>query len=232
MVSPSAQTVLVIDDEEHLRSALEATLTEANYRVVLAPEGTAGLRAFFEARPDLVVLDIRMPNMDGRTILDRIREVADTPVIMLTALGDEKDKVLALKGGADDYVEKPFRPAELVARCEAVLRRSRRSAQPEDRYVDGVVQIDYLRQEVVVQGQTVDLSPLEYRLLSALVRNANITVGPDALMNTVWGEGYGSLDSLRVSIGNLRKKLQVDAGTPKLIETVREFGYRYRQPAD
>ncbi len=122
-------TVLVIDDEVDLRSLLQSTLERADYNVVLAAGGQEGLRAFFEARPDLAIVDIIMPDMSGRTVLERIREVSETPVIMLTALGQEADRIKGLKGGADDYVAKPFSPNELVARCEAVLRRTQWAAQ-------------------------------------------------------------------------------------------------------
>ena len=119
-----SRTVLVVDDEDDLRTLLEAALARADYKVILAANGEAGLREFFRSRPDLVILDVAMPVMDGWTMLERVRHAADTPVIMLTAQGQEQDKIGGLRGGADDYVVKPFSVGELVARCEAVLRRS------------------------------------------------------------------------------------------------------------
>lgn len=227
-------TVLVIDDEVDLRSLLQSTLERADYNVVLAAGGQEGLRAFFEARPVLAIVDIIMPDMSGWTVLERIREVSETPVIMLTALGQEADRIKGLKGGADDYVAKPFSPNELVARCEAVLRRTQwakaQADQEVDAYRDSVLQVNFRRREVYVTGEKVDLSPLEYRLLTALVQNPRIVVDPDELEDRAWGVGYGSRESLRVYIGNLRKKLNVSPEVPALIETVRGFGYRYEPP--
>ena len=219
--------VLVVEDEKDTREVLYSVFPASDYEVILAAGGREGLKAFFAARPDLVILDVMMPDMSGWTVLDRIREVSETPVIMLTALGGEKDKVRGLRGGADDYVAKPFSTDELVARCEAVLRRSKRADDEEEMYSDALLAIDFRQRAVYVSGQPVQLSPIEYRLLTTLVQNANAVMSSESLEDRAWGLGYGSREGLRVYISNLRKKLQVDTNTPDLIQTVRGFGYKY-----
>ena len=223
-------SVLVVDDEQDLRALLEQTLAASGYDVTLANDGRAGIKAFFELRPDLVILDVAMPEMDGWTALARIREIADTPVIMLTAMGEVRDRVAGLKQGADDYVVKPFSPAELVARCDAVLRRGRRPEPEIASYRDSAISVDFDRREAYAGGEKITLSPLEYRLLVALVQNAGRVLDPEFLMDSAWGSGYGSRESLRVYIGALRRKLPTSTEGDGLIETVRGFGYRYTPP--
>ena len=227
--------ILVIDDEDDIRSLLAARLTRADYDVVVAANGLEGLRLFYSDRPDLVVLDIAMPEMDGWQVLERLREVSNVPVLMLTALADERDKVKGLRAGADDYVTKPFSGEELLARVEAALRRA--AIAPEETagnvYRDAEIAIDFPRHEVVIRGTPVDLTPTEFRLLSALTRNAGQVLSQDQLLDHVWGEEYAeSLDVVRLYIGYLRRKIEREPGDPKLIETVRGFGYRYHRPGE
>ncbi len=218
--------ILIVDDEKELRDVLATTFEETPYEVILAEDGHAGLRAFYEHRPDLVVLDIIMPDLSGWSVLERIRELSDTPVIMLTALDQEEFRIQGLTGGADDYLAKPFSTTELVARCDAVLRRSGPSIH-RDVYTDGLLNVDFQKQEVRVGADSVTLTPTEYRLLSLLIKSPGAVLSTDALQNHAWGVGYGSPESLRVYVSNLRKKLGLGDGA---LETVRGFGYRYVPP--
>ncbi|MBI4310804.1 MAG: response regulator transcription factor [Chloroflexi bacterium] len=222
--------VLVIDDEESLAALVKAVLEGEGYKVAKAADGKEGLKAFYTFRPELVVLDVLMPAMDGWQVLERIREVSETPVIMLTALGQEHQIVKGLKGGAADYMVKPFRTAELVARVEAALRKSHAAPDSND-YHDAALRVDFPRHEVYFRGERLDLSPREFRLLGVLVKNAGKVMTATNLLDQCWGEGEGGAESLRVYIGYLRKKLLDDARRPSVIETVREFGYRYCPPS-
>ncbi len=221
--------ILVVDDEQPLQVLIRAILEEQGYQVALASDGKEGLKAFFAWRPELVVLDIMMPHMDGWQVLQRIREVSEAPVIMLSALGQEHQIVRGLKSGADDYVTKPFRTGELVARVEAALRKTR-PFEASDEYQDTALRVDFSRHETFLRGDRIDLSPQEFRLLGALVKNAGMVMPPGRLLDQAWGDGEGGTESLRVYIGYLRKKLQDNPRRPELIETVREFGYRYCPP--
>ena len=206
-------------------------LQEEGYDVVTASNGREGLRTFFTLRPALVVLDILMPEMNGWELLERIREVSESPVIILTALGREQDAVKGLRSGADDYVVKPVRTSEFVARVEAALRKSSPTPEVENVYKDAVLHVDYMRHQVYLRGSEVALSAQEFRLLAALVRNASAVVSTDRLLDMCWGDAGGP-ESVRVYIGYLRKKLEEDSKRPRLIQTVREFGYRYSQPSE
>ncbi|MGB2711618.1 MAG: response regulator transcription factor [Conexibacter sp.] len=222
--------VLVVEDEDDVRRLVRTLLERAGHRVVEAVNGLEALERLGEAHPDLVVLDVAMPELDGWQTLERLRDLSDVPVLMLTARAGELDKVRGLRGGADDYVTKPFGRQELLARVEALLRRT--SGPPEVRpaYEDPGLRIDYRSREVLVDGEPVRLTPLEFRLLAAFVRHPNETLGRERLLELVWGdsEGLGS-DQVKLYVGYLRRKLGWDAATSP-IETVRGFGYRYRPP--
>ena len=225
------QRVLVIDDSETQRALLENRLELAGYTVTVAADGRAGLRALYEVRPDLVLLDVVMPGIDGWKTLELIREISDVPVIMLTALDSELERVRGLRGGADDYVGKPFGQEELAARIEAVLRRVGEKAEAHEVYEDGIVFIDFEAHEVRVRDEAITLTPLEFRLLAALTENRGLVLSRDKLLELVWGIGYGGAgDQVKLYIRYLRQKLEVDPAKPELIETVRGFGYRYRKP--
>jgi DNA-binding response OmpR family regulator len=222
--------ILVVDDEEDIRGLVRTLLERAGHEVSEAPDGRAGLRELYTASPDLVVLDVTMPGLDGWATLERIREVTDVPVLMLTARDTEVERVRGLTGGADDYVVKPFGRQELVARVEALLRRSRGSDQQET-YADALLSISFTQQTVRYDESEISLTPLEYRLLSAFVRHPNQVLSHDQLRELVWGDSLDtSRDEVKLYVGYLRRKLSPDAprGTP--IETVRGFGYRYRPP--
>lgn len=220
--------VLIIEDEAEVRSLVQATLERAGYRVIAAEDGPSGFRSFYEARPDLVLMDVRLPVMDGWALLDRMREVSEIPIIMLTALTTENDTVRGLKGGADDYISKPFRTAELLARCEAVLRRSSGPANRELVFEDAILKMDFQGLEVRLEGRPLALSPQEFRLLATLVRNADRVMSVAKLTETVWGSESGNRENLRMYISYLRKKLKDGSGRFNIIETIRGFGYRYR----
>lgn len=234
-MADSNKNVLVVEDDEDVRTLVGTRLRRAGYNVILAADGLEGLRQFYGNRPDLVILDVAMPVMDGWQVLERIREVSSIPILMLTAVAEERDKVRGLRGGADDYISKPFAGEELLARVEAALRRA--AIQPEESagndYRDSEVAIDFLHHEVLVRGEAVDLSPTEFRLLGILTKSAGQVLSQNQLLDHVWGEEYAeSLDVVRLYIGYLRRKIELDSRNPRLIETVRGFGYRYRRPLD
>jgi DNA-binding response OmpR family regulator len=229
--SASAQpSVLVVDDEEDIRLLLRELLERAGFDVHEAPNGRAALRTFHTVRPDLVILDVAMPELDGWATLERIRELSDVPVLMLTAKAAEADRVRGLRGGADDYVAKPFAREELLARVEALLRRAAPRTEESAVFADGLVRVDFVQRTASVRGQEVALTPLEYNLLAAFVRHPNQVLGHDQLLELAWGgSGEVSRDQVKLYVGYLRRKLGAEDDSP--IETVRGFGYRYRPVA-
>ena len=220
--------VLLIDDSESERALIAARLERQGHRVTTAENGREGLRRLYQLRPDIVLLDVVMPGLDGWKTLEQIRDATDVPVIMLTARDTELERVRGLSSGADDYVAKPFSPAELGARIKAVLRRTTDRSTVREVVDDGVVQIDFAAAEVRVRGEVLSLTPLEFRLLTTLVQHPGQVLSQDQLLELVWGDSraIGS-DQVKVYIGYVRRKLP----DPDLIETVRGFGYRYRKPA-
>jgi DNA-binding response OmpR family regulator len=216
--------VLVVDDDDDIRLLVRQLLERAGYLVADAANGRAGLRALHSSPPDLVVLDVSMPEMDGWQTLERIRDLSDVPVVMLTARGTEIEKVRGLKAGADDYVTKPFGRQELLARVEALLRRPRTRVDEPSVYSDATLEIDFANRAVRVEGGDVALTPLEFRLLAAFVRHPNQVLSRDQLLELVWNDVRGSGDQVKIYVGYLRKKL----GDAVSVETVRGFGYRFR----
>ena len=221
--------VLVIDDDADIRGLLKELLGRAGYDVVESSNGRDGLRALYSSSPDLVLLDVSMPELDGWQTLERIRDVSEVPVLMLTARAAELEKVRGLKAGADDYVTKPFGRQELLARVEAHLRRSGDRVEQPGTYADGLITIDFAQREVTVAGTQVSLTPLEFKLLSTFVRNPNQVLSHDQLLELVWGDALtGSRARTKLYVGYLRQKLDVGEAGESPIETVRGFGYRYR----
>ena len=223
--------VLVVDDDPDIRSLVRELLERASYDVEEAADGRAALRALYSNQPGLVVLDVEMPELDGWQTLERIRELTDVPILMLTARQAELEKVRALKGGADDYVTKPFGRQELLARVEALLRRTAGRTLRE-RYSDSLLEIDFAEARVTVGGRPVSLTPLEFRLLTTLSEHAGQVLSRDQLLDLVWGESQPeALDRVKLYVGYLRRKLEEATGEEAPIETVRGFGYRYRAPS-
>jgi len=226
----AAARILVVDDDDDIRGLLRTLLERAGHEVVEAPDGRAGLRELFAGSPDLVILDVSMPGLDGWTTLERIREVTDVAVLMLTARDAELERVRGLKGGADDYVVKPFGRQELVARVDALLRRPR-SAGAQDTYADARLSISFAQRAVRYDDREVSLTRLEYRLLSALVSYPNQVLSHDQLRELVWGDTVAtSRAEVKLYVGYLRRKLDPDTPADTPIETVRGFGYRYKTP--
>ena len=222
--------VLVVDDDGDIRLLLRELLERAGYTVDEAGDGKTALRQLFANAPALVILDVTMPDMDGYQTLERIRDLSEVPVLMLTARTQELEKVRGLSAGADDYVAKPFGRQELLARVQALLRRTGGKSEVVEAYADDFVQIDYAQRHVLVDGRDVQLTPLEFKLLSAFVQNPNQVLSRDQLLELVWGDPYGvSGDQVKLYVGYLRRKLVPDSPDSAPIETVRGFGYRYRK---
>jgi DNA-binding response OmpR family regulator len=219
-------TVLVVEDDPDIRGLVVSLVQRAGMTGLAAADGRAGIRAFFEHRPDLTVLDLGLPELDGWEVLKRVREVSEAPVMVLTAAGENPQKVRGLDGGADDYVVKPFDPDVLVARIRALLRRGR-GAGDLDVLADDVVTLDEAKRRVEVEGTEVQLTPTEFRLLVTLMRNRDQVVTQEQLLEDVWGNAGGDPRQVRLYISYLRRKLQ-EAGAEDPIETVRGFGYRFR----
>jgi DNA-binding response OmpR family regulator len=226
--------VLVVDDDPRLRDAIEVgvQLQWQDAHVVVAADGEAGLEAFFQSEPDVVLLDVSMPRMTGFEVLKEIRRVSDVPVVMLTARSEDVDQVRGLELGADDYVAKPFSHLALMARIKAVLRRAE-MPPPVDSlpdFVAGEFAIHFQNQRVTVAGESVRLTPVEYKLLYHLVRNAGHLMPHQALLDRVWGTDYeAGPEYLKVFISRLRAKLRRPGG-PEYIETERRRGYRFVRP--
>jgi DNA-binding response OmpR family regulator len=229
----SARRILVLDDDPDIRDLLRVLLERAGFSVEEAADGKAGLRVFYATSPHLVLLDVSMPELDGWKTLERIRDLSDVPVIMLSARSAELEKVRALQAGADDYVTKPFGRQELLARVEAVLRRPAAGrGEGEERYADGLVSIDFGERSVSVRGERVSLTPLEFRLLTTFVRNPNQVLSAQQLLELVWGDPYAlTADKPKIYVGYLRQKLGIGSEGATPLETVRGFGYCYRPPA-
>ena len=227
----SRARILVVDDEADILDLLSDLLGESGYEVLRASDGREAIRALFHAQPDLVLLDVAMPELDGWQTLERIRDVSDLPVLMLTARATEDDKVRGLRAGANDYVTKPFSTRELLARIEALLRAHKGSGQPTETYTDDFLTVDFADRAVAVEGSQVPLTPLEFKLLAAFVRNANRTLSSDELLDLAWDDPEAvKRGSVKLYVSYLRRKLSEAGRAEAPIETVRGFGYRYRAP--
>jgi DNA-binding response OmpR family regulator len=226
-----AEKILVIDDKKEMTWLLERALSEEGYEVIVAHDGQEGLRQAYAFRPNLVLLDVMMPRMDGWDMLRRLREFSDVPVIMLTSVGTEDDKVHGLSIGADDYVTKPFGMQELKARIRAALRRAalaQSSESPLLSFNGGELTIDPASHTVTVRGQVVDLTPTEYRLLVYLAYNAGRVLTYNQILESVWGPGYDeSLSNVKLYIWYLRRKIESDPADPVYIQTQRGVGYLF-----
>ena len=228
--------VLVVEDDKDISLGIRTVLSRNGFDVMSSADGKDGLRVFHDSRPDLVVLDIGLPTLDGWAVLERIRDLSDVPVLILTAHGNESDKVRGLHNGADDYLTKPFSNRELAARLEALLRRPRTSQPQAEVYDDGSLQVNLGAREVSVGGEPIALTPTEFRLLAALIRHPGQTLTPDQLLKLAWNDPLGiGPDRVKFGIMRLRRKLDGDSGGAGLgasIQAVRGFGYRYVAPGD
>ena len=231
-MSTSAKAkVLVVDDEPQLTRVLRTGLKSRGYEVLAAADGLAGLETFKTWKPDLVIADLAMPNMDGLELCRQLRAISQVPIIILSAKGEEKVKVEALDIGADDFVTKPFGIDELLARMRAALRRAKTSSVEQavqTRLDAGDIQIDLESRSVTVAGREVHLTPKEFELLVYFIRHSGKVLTHRTLLAAVWGGDYVDQDQyLRVFIGNLRKKLETNAASPRYILTEPWVGYRF-----
>lgn len=222
--------ILVVDDEERMVRFIRLNLEHDGFKVIEAFRGTEALEKLRSGLPNLILLDVMMPDIDGFEVLRMIREISQVPVIMLTAKGEEDDRIRGLELGADDYITKPFSPRELVSRVKAVLRRTETGGTGSQGLieVDDRLKLDFDRREVWVDDELVQLRPTEYRLLYHLVQNAGWVVTHDQLLSKVWGYEYRDEPHyVRLYINYLRKKIEKDPSNPKYILTERGVGYRF-----
>ncbi len=224
--------ILLIDDDPSLHQLLGQYLEDAGFAVLHAESGQSGLKLLFRHRPDLIVLDIMMPRMDGWATCRRIREMTDVPVIFLTAKDDEPDRLQGFRLGADDYVPKPFSFPELVARIEAVLRRRHRPgtamATDDDVFICGPFRLDRARRSVTRDGEPIALTPTEYLLLEVLMSRPGVVFSPEQLVTAVWGPEYADHTGyIRRYVWHLRRRIEPDSDRPRYLVTERGFGYRF-----
>jgi two-component system, OmpR family, KDP operon response regulator KdpE len=230
---PKKATILAVDDEPHVLKLVKANLESSGYKILTAADGEEAVQIVERELPDLVLLDLMLPKMDGFAVCRRIREFSAVPVIMLTARSSQVDLIHGFEVGADDYLTKPFSATELLMRVQAVLRRSK---WPEEIIVRqgfkaGPIEIDFARHHVTVSGEPVKLTPTEYRLLVYLASNANRVITHRELLRAVWGPEYGEeAEYLRVYMRYLRQKLEPDPANPRYLLTQPAAGYMFYQP--
>jgi len=230
MSDQAKKQILVVDDEPRMVRFVKMNLDLEGYITIEANDGMTALEKVREYNPDLVLLDVEMPGLDGFATLKKIRELSEAAVIMLTVRSDEEDRIKGLDLGADDYVTKPFSPRELSSRIRAVLRRFEQPSRPEDQIViiDERVQVDLQRRDVLVEGKRMSLRPTEYRLLYHFIQNAGWVMPHESLLTKVWGHEYVNDNHLlRLYINYLRKKIEIDPAKPSYIFTERGLGYRF-----
>ena len=226
----SQSKLLIVDDEPDLVLLLKDWLEEDGYEVYTATDSAEGLRLFFLNHPVLTIADLRMPGMDGFQLITRIREMSDAHVLVLTALESEEYMIRGLDLGADDFLVKPVSRRALLARVRALLRRAAPGEDVPSGYSDSIVTLNFLTHEAEIRGEPVALRPTEFRLLAFLCENQDQVAGHQEILNRVWGDPYGSLDSLKWYIHSLRERLEENPPDPRLIVTVPGVGYRYRLP--
>ena len=229
-------SILVVDDEPVFIEALTISLEREGFGVIAAADGPAALKAISEKDPDLILLDVMLPGMSGIDVCREIRKSSSVPVIMVTAKGEEIDAVVGLEVGADDYITKPYRLRELIARIRAILRRSENSPKEDETtsnsevLVEGAVRLDLERHELSVDGELVSLALREFELLSYLMENSGSVVTRESLMQNVWGWDYiVDTKTIDVHVKRLRSKIESDPSAPLRISTIRGVGYRYER---
>ena len=224
------RSVLVVEDEENLIEAIRYNLEHEGYRVLTAPDGGSGLETARAATPDLVILDVMLPNMDGLEVCRILRRETDVPILMLTAKGEEIDRVVGLELGADDYVTKPFSMRELMARVRAMLRRPRKSAAARmaEPLRSGSLAVDVEAHQASLNGEELRLKPREFGLLALFMRNPGRAFTRDQILEQLWGHDYiGETRTVDVHVRWLREKIEADPSTPARIITIRGVGYRF-----
>lgn len=226
------EKILIVDDEEHIVELLDFNLKNAGYETFIATDGIKAINIAKEEKPNLVLLDLMLPGIDGLEVCKEIKKDKDmknTSIIMLTAKGEELDKILGLELGADDYITKPFSVRELLARIKAVLRRtSVFKIEESDIYESKNLKVDFERHEVIINGEKVDLTLKEFELLQILIKNKGKILKREMLLDKIWGYEYiGETRTVDVHIRYLRKKIEEDDKNPKFIETIRGVGYRF-----
>ena len=229
---PAPPRVLVVDDEPPIVELVRGYLRREGWEVLTAADGPAAIAAVREHAPDVVVLDLMLPGLDGIEVCRQLRTFSDVYVIMLTARGEEIDRVVGLSVGADDYLVKPFSPRELLARIKALLRRPRTPAIPAQTYVVGSLSVDAARRKATLAGRNLGLTAVEFDLLATLTRDPGVVVTRQGLLDQVWGADYfGDDHVLDVHVAKLRHKLAADGSGTDLIETIRGIGFRLKEPA-
>ena len=224
---PASNTVLVVDDEPQIQRFLRPALTAAGFTVEAARSGTEALAKFRLKHPDILVLDLGLPDMNGLAVLAEVRKTSIIPIVILSARDDEAGKVAALEAGADDYVSKPFGVGELVARLRTALRRSVQEAGTTAVYAAGGLVVDTLAHRVTLDGEVVKLTPKEYELLHVLTRHAGRVLTHRHIIHEVWGSDHGDqVQHLRVFVGRLRQKIETDPSDPRLLLNEPGVGYR------
>ena len=225
------EKILVVDDESHIVELISYNLNSAGYKVVTANNGLDAVKIAIEEKPALILLDLMIPGMDGFDVCKEIRgnkELKGTSIIMLTAKGEEFDKILGLELGADDYITKPFSVRELLARVKAVLRRVGTMKEENEIFKVGSLKVNFERREVLINDSKVDLTLKEFELLDILIKNRGKILTRDTLLDKIWGYEYiGETRTVDVHIRYIRKKIEEDDKNPKLIETIRGVGYRF-----
>ncbi len=226
----TSRTVLIVDDEENLTEAIKYNLEQEGFQVSTAADGERGLAMAREFDPDLIILDIMLPSVDGLEVCRTLRRRSDVPILMLTAKAEEIDRVVGLELGADDYVVKPFSMRELVARAKAMLRRAPARHQEESQVlVDGDLELNLTSHEVILRGDSLDLKPREFDLLALLMQNRSRIYTRNQILDQVWGYDFvGDMRTVDVHVRWLREKIEDDPGSPKRIITVRGVGYRFQ----
>ncbi len=228
---PMPEKILVVDDEPSILTLVEYHLKKAGYQVMTAEDGAQALDKAIREKPDLMVLDVMLPDLDGFEVCRQLRKAADTPILFLTARDDEIDRIVGLELGADDYLTKPFNPRELTARVKAILRRTNPVQKSDDaeRIDAGDLVIDLRRHEVLLRGEAVALTPKEFELLETLARNSVMAMSRELLLDRVWGSDFfGDARIVDVHISHLRDKIEIDPGQPTYVKTVRGVGYKFR----
>lgn len=222
--------VLIVDDEADFQALVQSWLEDDGYEVYTASNGWEGLQIFADVHPALTITDVRMPAMDGFQLISRIREISDAHVLALTAMGDTENTVRGLEIGADEYLVKPVAKREFLARVRSLVRRAKPPGEVPVRYQDTVVMLDLLTHDASCRGESIHMRPTEYRLLTYLTLNKDRVLSHQELLDNVWGDQGGSLDSLKWHISALREKIEANPKKPSIIVTFPRVGYRYILP--